>query len=90
MKRAVTQNTLQGLNFLKTYPFLSTDIIEVHHIIPLASLSKRSMVNINDLMLLCSNCHFAVHQGDAEENLLLGMEYFELHQSKNERTKQIC
>jgi len=64
-------------NFLDTYPFLSTDIIEVHHIIPLATLSKGTEINISDLMLLCSNCHFAVHQGDAEENLLMAMDHFE-------------
>lgn len=75
---------LCSFNFIETYPFLSTDIIEVHHILPLASLSKRTIVNIKDLMLLCSNCHFAVHQGDAEDNLLLGMEYFESLQSINE------
>ena len=64
-------------NFIESYPFLSTDIIEVHHIIPLASLSKKAIVKLNDLMLLCSNCHFAVHQGDAEENLLMAMDHFE-------------
>jgi len=72
-------------NFLETYPFLSTDIIEVHHIVPLGTLSKGTEVTIEDLMLLCSNCHFAVHQGDAEENLLMAMEHFE---NKNEKTTQ--
>jgi len=64
-------------NFQENYPFLKTDIIEVHHIIPLATLSKKDKVKLTDLMLLCSNCHFAVHQGDAEENLLIAMDYFE-------------
>ena len=73
---------LCNFNFIDNYPFLTTDIIEVHHIVPLASLSKSTKVNINDLMLLCSNCHLAIHQGDAEENLLIAMEYFEKN-SKN-------
>lgn len=64
-------------NFIETYSFLSTDIIEVHHMVPLASLSKKTKITFKDLMLLCSNCHFAIHQGDAEENLLLAMDYFE-------------
>ncbi|MFH0783302.1 MAG: HNH endonuclease [Pseudomonadota bacterium] len=64
-------------NFLQYYPFLQTDIIEVHHIIPLSTLTKGTVVKLNDLILLCSNCHFAVHQGDSEENLLLAMEHFE-------------
>ena len=63
-------------NFLKAYPFLSTDIIEVHHIVPLGALSKGATISLSDLMLLCSNCHFAIHQGDAEENLLIAKELF--------------
>ncbi len=64
-------------SFHETYPFLLSDIIEVHHIVPLSTLTKGKKVNLDDLMLLCSNCHFAVHQGDAEENLLNAMIYFE-------------
>jgi hypothetical protein len=63
--------------FVESYPFLSRDIIEVHHIVPLASLTKSTKVSINDLMLLCANCHLAVHQGDAEENLILAMDHFD-------------
>ncbi len=72
-------------NFLETYPFLNTDIIEVHHIVPLSTLSKGTKINVHDLVLLCSNCHFAVHQGNAEENLLMAMEHFEGKQ--NQTTK---
>ena len=63
-------------NFLENYPFLSADIIEVHHIVPLSTLSKETKIDHTDLILLCSNCHFAVHQGDAEENLLMAMTHF--------------
>ncbi len=72
-------------NFLEKYPFLITDIIEVHHIVPLATLTEGAVVHFSDLMLLCSNCHFAVHQGDSEENLLIAMEYFENKHLENER-----
>ncbi len=64
-------------NFQDNYPFLKANIIEVHHISPLATLTKNTKVKLSDLMLLCSNCHFAVHQGDAEDNLILAMEHFE-------------
>lgn len=64
-------------SFVETYPFLSTDIIEVHHIVPLSTLTKGKKVELKDLMLLCSNCHFAVHQGNAEDNLINAMVYFE-------------
>ncbi len=72
-------------NFIKTYDFLKVDIIEVHHIVPLATLSNKTKNKLSDLMLLCSNCHFAIHQGDAEENLLIAMEHFEKNNSDNKQ-----
>jgi predicted HNH restriction endonuclease len=60
-----------GFNFSKCYSFLNHNIIEVHHIKPLSSLLEKTKVSIEDLMLLCSNCHFAVHQGDCQKNLAL-------------------
>lgn len=68
---------LCGFSFAETYPFLSVDIIEVHHIVPLSVLKESTETKLSDLVLLCSNCHFAIHQGDAEENLLMAMEHFE-------------
>lgn len=68
---------LCGFRFIDAYPFLKQDVIEVHHIVPLSTLSKATVVRFEDLMLLCANCHLAVHQGDAEENLLEAMVQFE-------------
>lgn len=68
---------LCGFRFSEAYPFLKKDIIEVHHMVPLSTLTKATETKLSDLMLLCSNCHFAIHQGDAEENLLVAMDYFE-------------
>ena len=65
------------IRFTERYPFLQSDLIEVHHIVPLHTLSEKSSVSLNDLMLLCPNCHTAVHQGDEETNLLLAMDLFE-------------
>lgn len=56
-------------SFRDTYPFLDKDIIEVHHIVPLAELTSSTRVESKDLMLLCSNCHTAIRQGDAQQNL---------------------
>lgn len=64
-------------SFSESYPFLDSDIIEVHHIVPLGTLTKATKVRMCDLMLLCSNCHFAIHQGDAEDNLILALDHFE-------------
>lgn len=66
-----------GLQFTQRYPFLEHDIIEVHHIVPLSQLSKKTEITFKDLMLLCPNCHTAVHQGDEETYLLMAMEHFE-------------
>lgn len=63
-------------NFSDSYPFLDSDIIEVHHVVPLGSLTKSTRVRMCDLMLLCSNCHFAIHQGDSEENLIRALDHF--------------
>lgn len=63
-------------SFIKKYSFLKKDIIEVHHIVPLSTLSKSTKVSLDDLMLLCPNCHTAIHQGDAQENLLMAMEEY--------------
>jgi hypothetical protein len=64
------------MNFRERYPFLQKDIIEVHHKVPLAQLNSSTLVESDDLMLLCSNCHTAVHQGDAVENLAVARAAF--------------
>ena len=76
---------LCNFRFVKAYPFLKNDIIEVHHVVPLSTLKKSILVTPDDLMLLCANCHLAVHQGDAEENLLAAMTHFESQGDKNDR-----
>ncbi len=68
---------LCSFKFTDAYPFLKKNIIEVHHIIPLSQLSAQTKVRLDDLILLCANCHLAVHQGDEEENLILAMDYFD-------------
>lgn len=65
-----------GFNFSKTYPFLANDIIQVHHQTPLGLLEESSRTTLNDLMLICANCHFAVHQGDAVDNVIAALDIF--------------
>ena len=69
---------LCSFNFKDAFKFLSRDIIEVHHKLPLASLSSSTRVETRDLMLLCSNCHTAIHQGDAVANLEAAVKQFAL------------
>ncbi|MEW5756574.1 MAG: HNH endonuclease [Pseudomonadota bacterium] len=65
------------VNLKEKYPFIEKDFIEVHHIVPLSQLTGARRNYFDDLMLLCPNCHSAVHQGDAQDNLLDAMIYFE-------------
>jgi predicted HNH restriction endonuclease len=76
---------LCNFNFAEAYPFLKRDVIEVHHVVPLKTLNKSTAVTTDDLMLLCANCHLAVHQGDAEENLLSAMAHFEIKGDAHDR-----
>ena len=69
---------LCGFSFRGTYSFLVKDIIEVHHILPLAELKSSTKMETKDLMLLCSNCHTAIHQGDAQQNLAAARQMFSM------------
>ena len=62
--------------FTDVFPFLKKEIIEVHHITPLAQLTSSTLISLDDLMLLCPNCHTAIHQGDAVANLSIAKEQF--------------
>ena len=75
-KYGVIDCEICSFNFKDTYPFLSKDIIEVHHITPLSQLSGKTKIQLNDLILVCSNCHTAIHQGDEEANLMMALEVF--------------
>ena len=52
-----------GFNFEKRYGILGADFIEVHHKIPLSSLSEEIEINpVEDLIPVCSNCHRMLHR----------------------------
>lgn len=69
---------LCGFSFSEHYNFLEKDIIEVHHIVPLSALTTSTKTKLSDLVLVCSNCHFAIHQGDAVDNFLEAMIQFKV------------
>lgn len=48
-------------NFEDSYGERGRGFIEVHHVLPLAAILPNTITNLNDLMLLCSNCHSMVH-----------------------------
>lgn len=51
-----------GFDFVQEYGSLGEDFIEAHHIVPIHSLKKEIAPKIQDLLLLCSNCHRMVHR----------------------------
>lgn len=58
-----------GFNFEETYGQIGRGLIEVHHLIPISEMEPDHKTTIDELMCICSNCHFAVHNGDADANL---------------------
>lgn len=50
---------LCGFDFQKEYGEL---YIECHHIIPISELNEGEKTNINDILLVCANCHRMLHR----------------------------
>ncbi len=52
-----------GFNFEAVYGAHGKNYIEVHHIVPISTLSEPSTINAkDDMIVLCSNCHRMVHR----------------------------
>ena len=56
-------------SFEEAYGEVGRGLIEVHHLLSFAELKERRKTRLSDLMCVCSNCHFALHNGDHTENL---------------------
>lgn len=53
-----------GFDFEKEYGKIGHKFIEVHHIVPIATIGKEYIIDpIRDLRPLCSNCHSMIHRG---------------------------
>ena len=67
-----------GFQFPDKYPKeLADGYIEVHHVVPLAELKENTRTKVEDLMLVCSNCHRMIHRTrDAESNLRKLVDHF--------------
>jgi len=53
-----------GFSFVESYGERGRGFIEAHHKKPLASLKLGDETTVNDLALLCANCHRIIHRGD--------------------------
>ncbi|OYU94170.1 MAG: HNH endonuclease [Bacteroidetes bacterium B1(2017)] len=51
-----------NFNFETTYGELGKGYIECHHLIPLANFQENKVTKLEDLALLCSNCHSMIHR----------------------------
>jgi 5-methylcytosine-specific restriction enzyme A len=51
-----------GFDFFDTYGKLGHGFIECHHRIPLATANTESETKLEDLALVCSNCHRMLHR----------------------------
>jgi len=64
MRRPDGQLACEACGFLMTvaYPGLLGDICEVHHRQPLALVVEQVETRLEDLAILCPNCHRAIHR----------------------------
>ncbi|WP_422842557.1 HNH endonuclease [Acidovorax sp. M2(2025)] len=53
-----------GFNFSAAYGELGADYIEAHHTVPVSSMAGQAITRIEDVALVCANCHRMLHRGD--------------------------
>jgi 5-methylcytosine-specific restriction protein A len=51
-----------GFNFLQSYGDIGADYIECHHTKPVSELEDEGKTKIQDLALVCANCHRMLHR----------------------------
>jgi predicted HNH restriction endonuclease len=50
-----------NISFKDTYGDIGEGFIEAHHIFPISQLTEETEVKLDDLILICSNCHKMIH-----------------------------
>lgn len=53
-----------GFDFAATYGAHGEGFCEVHHLAPLSAASDSVTTTLDDLAILCSNCHRTIHRSD--------------------------
>lgn len=51
-----------GFNFYDKYGDIGQDFIEGHHIIPISEMKEGDITKVEDIILVCSNCHRMLHR----------------------------
>jgi hypothetical protein len=52
-----------GFDFQRIYGVLGDGFIEAHHVVPLKSLPEDAETRVEDLRMVCANCHRMLHRG---------------------------
>jgi 5-methylcytosine-specific restriction protein A len=52
-----------GFDFELVYGELGKDFAHIHHLNPLADKSSPSLTRLDDLVVVCANCHAMIHKG---------------------------
>jgi len=50
-----------GFSFSRAYSNAASDYCEVHHLLPLSEVEQSTRTRMEDLAILCANCHRVVH-----------------------------
>jgi hypothetical protein len=50
-----------GFSFARAYGSAASDYCEVHHLLPLSDVEQNTRTRMEDLAILCANCHRVVH-----------------------------
>ncbi|MGQ0654877.1 MAG: HNH endonuclease [Betaproteobacteria bacterium] len=48
-------------SFKRAYGSAAVEYCEAHHLVPLSEIEKATATRLEDLAILCANCHRAVH-----------------------------
>jgi hypothetical protein len=68
-KKKVLDNTgklaceVCGFDFHATYGELGRIVAECHHLVPLSELTESKLTRLEDLAIVCANCHRMLHRG---------------------------
>lgn len=50
-----------GFSFRRAYGSAASDYCEIHHLLPLSEVKRTTRTRMEDLAILCANCHRVVH-----------------------------
>ena len=51
-----------GFDFKKQYGALGDNFIEAHHSIPVSTMAEGDTTKVEDIIMVCSNCHSMIHR----------------------------